>query len=165
LSASAGSRRAKGRIWVRDLFVARSCRSQDTQNERRAQIEDWIDDLVGFPLDKIEGACTEWRRSENRRPTPADIRKILTRNAPMPRTESCHQRFPPDPRTRDGIADARRAIAHRWDEVRQAIARGMAAASIQAGIGLRTQTVTIAFFGIRAADRARVRLLTRLAAL
>jgi hypothetical protein len=100
---------------------------------RQAQIEDWVDDLVGFPLGKVEDALTEWRQSESRRPTPADIRKIITRYAPMPRTEAYHQLWPDDPRTLDEIADNRRALACRWDEVRQAVARGMAAASIQAG--------------------------------
>jgi hypothetical protein len=41
---------------------------------RQAQIEDWIDDLAEFGPAVVEQACTDWRRSEHRRPLPADIR-------------------------------------------------------------------------------------------
>jgi hypothetical protein len=44
---------------------------------RQAQLEDWIEDLVEFPIDTVEFACRHWRRSERRRPTPADIRSIV----------------------------------------------------------------------------------------
>lgn len=42
---------------------------------RRAQAEDWIADLVEFAPAMIEAACVEWRRTETRRPTIADIRQ------------------------------------------------------------------------------------------
>lgn len=43
---------------------------------RQAQIEDWITDLREFPVECIEEACREWRRTETKRPTPAHIRKL-----------------------------------------------------------------------------------------
>jgi hypothetical protein len=44
---------------------------------RQAQIEDWIEDLVEFPIECIEEACREWRRQpDNRRPTPGEIRSL-----------------------------------------------------------------------------------------
>jgi hypothetical protein len=43
---------------------------------RQAQAEDWLDDLVEFDLDHVAAACREWRRGNNRRPTPSDIRAL-----------------------------------------------------------------------------------------
>jgi len=43
---------------------------------RQAQVEDWIDDLIEFGSGVVQEACAEWRRAENRRPLPADIRKL-----------------------------------------------------------------------------------------
>jgi hypothetical protein len=43
---------------------------------RRAQVVDWLDDLVEFGADAVEKACAEFRREQTRRPYPADIRKL-----------------------------------------------------------------------------------------
>jgi hypothetical protein len=43
---------------------------------RQAQVEDWIGDLIEFGSGVVQEACAEWRRSETRRPLPADIRKL-----------------------------------------------------------------------------------------
>jgi hypothetical protein len=44
----------------------------------------WMDDLEGFPADVIEAAIGEFRRTEDRRPTPARIRKLCVKHAPRP---------------------------------------------------------------------------------
>ena len=43
---------------------------------RKTQIADWLEDLREFRLAIIENAIREWRRTETRRPTIADIRKL-----------------------------------------------------------------------------------------
>jgi hypothetical protein len=44
---------------------------------REAQILDWIEDLVEFGPDIVAAACREWRRrSDGRRPTPGQVRKL-----------------------------------------------------------------------------------------
>lgn len=37
---------------------------------------DWLADLRGFSPDTVANACGEWRRSQTRKPTVADIRKL-----------------------------------------------------------------------------------------
>lgn len=37
---------------------------------------DWLDDLGEFPAPMVGEACQIWRRTERRKPTPADIRSI-----------------------------------------------------------------------------------------
>lgn len=36
--------------------------------------KDWVDDLKGFGPEIVADACTDWRRTQSKRPTPADIR-------------------------------------------------------------------------------------------
>ena len=43
---------------------------------RRAQALDWLDDLREFGSDVVAYACGEWRRSETKRPTIADLRRL-----------------------------------------------------------------------------------------
>lgn len=43
---------------------------------RRELARDWLEDLREFPLAMVENACREWRQTQSRRPTPADIRKL-----------------------------------------------------------------------------------------
>lgn len=50
--------------------------ADDDPAMRRAQAEDWIEDLVEFDVGDVQNACVEWRRSQHRRPTPADIRLL-----------------------------------------------------------------------------------------
>jgi hypothetical protein len=48
----------------------------DPPETRRAQAEDWIEDLLDFDLGIVAEACAQWRRGMSRRPTPADIRRL-----------------------------------------------------------------------------------------
>jgi hypothetical protein len=43
---------------------------------RRAQAEDWLEDLEEFIPADVRTACTEWRRTSTRRPLIADIRSL-----------------------------------------------------------------------------------------
>ncbi len=58
--------RLMGHYWTAD----------DDPASRRAQAEDWIDDLIEFDVGDVQNACVEWRRSQSRRPTPSDVRLI-----------------------------------------------------------------------------------------
>jgi hypothetical protein len=51
--------------------------SDDPADARQVQIEDWLQDLGEFPSALVESACRHWRQNETRRPTPAEIRKIV----------------------------------------------------------------------------------------
>lgn len=52
-------------------------RENDDPAARQAQIEDWIEDLIEFPVECVEDACRQWRRTPGgRRPTPGDIRSL-----------------------------------------------------------------------------------------
>lgn len=48
----------------------------DPATVRKAQIADWLEDLREFSLVSVENAIREWRRTQIRRPTIADIRKL-----------------------------------------------------------------------------------------
>ena len=48
---------------------------------RKAQIADWLEDLREFSLAIVANAIREWRRTETRRPTIADIRKLCCATA------------------------------------------------------------------------------------
>lgn len=50
--------------------------TNEPQEVRRAIAEDWLEDLGEFPAGVVEAACREWRRTQTRRPTPADIRTL-----------------------------------------------------------------------------------------
>jgi len=43
---------------------------------RRAQLEDWLDDLIEFKSEIVADACRQWRRTGIRRPLPSDIRRF-----------------------------------------------------------------------------------------
>jgi hypothetical protein len=45
---------------------------------RRAQAEDWLDDLAEFEIADVQAACADWRRMSVRRPMIADIRLRCT---------------------------------------------------------------------------------------
>ena len=62
---------------------------------RRTQAEDWLEDLAEFEVDDVRGACAEWRRSQTRRPVPADIRALAI--AEQHRRIVDHQRALPRP--------------------------------------------------------------------
>lgn len=50
--------------------------ADDPIEARREQVRDWIEDLVEFGPATVADACREWRRTQSRRPTPADIRRL-----------------------------------------------------------------------------------------
>jgi hypothetical protein len=80
---------------------------------RRAQAEDWIEDLIEFDVGDVQTACVEWRRSQPRRPTPADIRLLAIaedrRRNPIPEPPYIP---PPAPRehSAEEIAEVERKI-------------------------------------------------------
>lgn len=50
---------------------------QDLPDGARASMaQDWLDDLREFGPESVAEACGEWRRTQNRRPTPSDIRRL-----------------------------------------------------------------------------------------
>jgi hypothetical protein len=53
--------------------------ANEPEEARRAQIEDWFEDVAEFGPGIVAEACGAWRRSESRRPTPADIRALCIR--------------------------------------------------------------------------------------
>lgn len=78
-------------------------------------MEDWIEDLMEFDPEIVEGACREWRQTERRRPTPADIRLLAIAEqrrlhpalpAPEPREEA-----PSPPPTAEEIAHVDAIVA------------------------------------------------------
>jgi hypothetical protein len=51
--------------------------ASDTPTEiRREMAMDWLDDLREFGPDIVSAACGAWRRSQTKRPTPADVRRL-----------------------------------------------------------------------------------------
>ena len=50
--------------------------ADETATVRREQTEDWLEDLVEFGPGIVAAACREWRQTQHRRPTPADIRTL-----------------------------------------------------------------------------------------
>lgn len=47
-----------------------------SEGARKAMAQDWLTDLREFGPTIVAAACTNWRRSESRRPTIADIRRL-----------------------------------------------------------------------------------------
>jgi hypothetical protein len=89
---------------------------------RQAQIEDWLADLGEFPAGAIEAAIITWRRNERRRPTPADIRKLILPDPPK-QDEGGGSALKQYPQSRLSLAQLqkhRNAIAPLWDLVRRA---------------------------------------------
>lgn len=54
---------------------------------RELQIGDWLDDLGRFPVRVVSDACAEWRRTQTKRPTIANIfglcREVVPREKPI----------------------------------------------------------------------------------
>ena len=76
-SSSPGLRRRQATI---ASLISRLMNHYWTTNDppeiRRVQAEDWIADLIEFGPALVESACTEWRRTQARRPTIAEIRRL-----------------------------------------------------------------------------------------
>lgn len=51
----------------------------DDPRVRARTAADWIADLIEFDFDVVAEACDEWRRGQERRPTPAGLRAICWR--------------------------------------------------------------------------------------
>jgi hypothetical protein len=84
---------------------------------RREQIHDWLDDLGAFASSIVASAVTEWRQTQSKRPSPADIRTICLRlereakedrerHRPMPASRQI-EAIPPSP---DTVRDNWRSI-------------------------------------------------------
>lgn len=97
--------------------------ADDDAISRRLQVADWIQDLMEFPIGAIQGAIITWRRSQTKRPTPADIRKLIL---PDPKSEfdegggAAYRLVPKSRLTLKELAKHRQAIAPLWDLVRRA---------------------------------------------
>jgi hypothetical protein len=83
---------------------------------RRLQADDWLEDLEEFDASIVTDACKFWRRSEKRRPTPADIRKLCIEMSPRRRPTSPPPRIsaevwttPKDPETSPEVRAAQAA--------------------------------------------------------
>jgi hypothetical protein len=77
---------------------------------RRAQAEDWIEDLVEFEVGDVQNACVEWRRSQHRRPTPSDVR-LLAIAEQRNRQARAELRKLPSP----GRVPQRKKVLHPWE--------------------------------------------------
>jgi hypothetical protein len=95
--------------------------TDDDRATRRAQIHNWIEDLKEYPLGAVEGALITWRRSQTKRPTPADIRRLIEPD-PKPQTEggAAYKQFPKSKLTQYQLQKHRQSIAKYWDLVRRA---------------------------------------------
>lgn len=82
---------------------------------------DWLSDLHEFPLGAIEGAIITWRRTQSKRPTPADIRKLILPD-PKPEIEggAAYRPFHRSHLTQAQRQKHRQSIARYWDLVRRA---------------------------------------------
>ncbi len=52
---------------------------------------DWLSDLREFGPDTVSRACGEWRRTQTRRPTIADIRKLCIEDRELHKPEPEYQ--------------------------------------------------------------------------
>ncbi len=76
----------------------------DSPEFRKLQMNDWLDDLSPFPAMFVAEACKDWRQTQTRRPTPAEILKLTReakanwdwKNAPA-RPQIAHHRQPYKP--------------------------------------------------------------------
>jgi hypothetical protein len=89
--------------------------SEEHAAARQAQVEDWIDDLAEFGSGVVQEACAEWRRSETRRPLPADIRRLCVEERDRRAWRETRALPPPSPvptqRQRDDAEERRLALA------------------------------------------------------
>jgi hypothetical protein len=110
-------------------LVARLMNHYWTANDpaamRQAQIEDWIEDLIELPIECVEEACREWRRTGHRRPLPSEIRilAIAEQRRRNPPPESVYLP-PPEPRIEDPVERAE--MARRMGELARIVTAGLA---------------------------------------
>ena len=83
------------------------------------QIGDWLDDLERFPIPVVADACAEWRRTQTRRPTIANIfglcREVVPREKPIALEGATSSHSSPDELRR--ASDQRRL---QWIEAEEA---------------------------------------------
>lgn len=89
--------------------------ADDPPAAREAQTLDWIEDLVEFGTDSVARACGEWRRTQSKRPTIADIRALCSKDRELYR----HDRALPPPDQRERRDEAYRLQRARDEEAAQ----------------------------------------------
>jgi hypothetical protein len=100
-----------GHFWVEGMSAS----------AREALGQDWVDDLLDFPVAYVEEACRRWRRQSRYRPTPFDIRALCIEQEREARRAAEYPALPP-PDTCERIA-AERIRQHRAErEVEDAAA-------------------------------------------
>jgi hypothetical protein len=93
--------------------------ADDHPASRQAQIEDWLEDLTELPIECVEEACREWRRTQpDKRPGPGHIRMlaIVEQRRRNPSPEPVYLPAP-EPRIADPIR--RVEMARRMGELAQ----------------------------------------------
>lgn len=63
---------------------------------RKAMAQDWVEDLVEFGPTAVSQGCREWRQTQSKRPTPADIRRLCIESQNR-RRENAVRSLPPPP--------------------------------------------------------------------
>src|SRR6185437_6725921 len=86
----------------------------DSPELRKLVAADWMSDLKEFPADVVSAACQDWRRSEARRPTPADIRKRCWEVMPKPAAKVESDPAPPTIPPDDVVRSNWKIIADEW---------------------------------------------------
>jgi hypothetical protein len=64
---------------------------------RKAMAQDWVEDLVEFGPTAVAHGCREWRQTQSKRPTPADIRRLCIESQNR-RRENAVRSLPPPAR-------------------------------------------------------------------
>ncbi len=72
---------------------------------------DWITILGVIPQEAIERACTEWMTNEDRRPTPASIRKLALAQIEHPEPKPQDRAPPPVVISAEELASRRKQQA------------------------------------------------------
>jgi hypothetical protein len=93
---------------------------RDVASERldEAQGRWWADDLEAFPQTVIEAAINDWRRSQTKRPTPADMIQLCGRH--MPKSRPVLVQMPErEPMTPEGKARIEEMIGRSFPELKR----------------------------------------------
>lgn len=88
----------------------------EDQRLRAAVSRDWLEDLQEFRADWVEEACRQWRRSEPKRPTISDIRKLCQRIRDDERANRTGARYLLTDAQRAEVQARERQIAAEQDE-------------------------------------------------
>lgn len=71
-----GTRESSETAAVIGRLLAHYWASDEPPALRRVIADDWLEDLEEFGPELVGTACREWRRTQTRRPTPADMRAL-----------------------------------------------------------------------------------------